>query len=100
MDRSAPRRQEAFAVSHPAGVPGAVRLPQGRHQSRLLTHTPCVGIKLPRAVAREMQFLSADDVALLAKVIAEPYETLVYLLAYGGPPLGRNCRPQAEANRS
>ena len=69
-------------------------------QSRLLTHTPCVGIKLPRAVAREMQFLSADDVALLAKVIAEPYETLVYLLAYGGPPLGRNCRPQAEANRS
>jgi len=53
-------------------------------QSKLLIHTPCIGIKLPRAVPREMQFLSADDVALLAEGIVEPFETLVYLLAYGG----------------
>jgi integrase len=53
-------------------------------QSRLLIHTPCIGIKLPRAVAREMKFLSADEVARLAWAIREPYEVLVHLLAYGG----------------
>ncbi len=53
-------------------------------QSRLLLHSPCIGIKLPRSVPREMKFLSAEEVARLAGAIREPYEGLVYLLAYGG----------------
>jgi integrase len=53
-------------------------------ESGFLARSPCVGVALPKARRREMHFLSAPAVASLGEAISEPYETLVYLLAYGG----------------
>lgn len=53
-------------------------------ESGLLARTPCVGVTLPKARRREMLFLSAPEVALLADTLPEPHGTLIYLLAYGG----------------
>ena len=53
-------------------------------ESGLLARTPCVGVKLPRLTRREMRFLTADQVAELARVVGAPYDTLIYTLAYGG----------------
>jgi integrase len=52
---------------------------------RLIVRTPCVGIKLPKATAREeMHFLTADEVAALAEAITPRFRALVYTAAYGG----------------
>ena len=53
-------------------------------ESGLIARTPCVGVSLPRPRRREMQFLSAPEVADLAEAVRPPYGTLVYLLAFGG----------------
>lgn len=53
-------------------------------ESEFLPRSPCIGVKLPKAPKREMRFLDAEQVAILAETIRSPYETLVYLLAYGG----------------
>jgi integrase len=39
---------------------------------------------LPRALSREMRFLTAEQVHHLAQAMPEPYPTLVYVLGYGG----------------
>jgi integrase len=52
--------------------------------SRYIASTPCIGVRLPRPATREMQFLSAAQVASLADAIREPFDMLVSLLAYGG----------------
>jgi integrase len=59
--------------------------------SGYLPRTPCVGIKLPRLVARDMLILNSEQVAILAGKIEEPYGTLVYVLAYGGLRWGEAC---------
>jgi len=53
-------------------------------ESGYLVRSPCVGVSLPKAERREMRFLSAGEVDRLAEAVAEPYDLLVYLLAYGG----------------
>ncbi len=50
----------------------------------VLAKTPCVGVRLPRMVRREMRFLTAAEVHRIAEAIREPYPVLVYTLAYGG----------------
>jgi integrase len=45
---------------------------------------PVTGVKVARQPDREMLFLSAAKVELLAASTPHPYGTLVYLLAYGG----------------
>lgn len=53
-------------------------------ESGYLGRSPCVGVRLPRTVAREKRYLTEQQVALLAETIQEPYGVLVYVLAYGG----------------
>ena len=53
-------------------------------QAGYLARSPAIGIQLPRVPGREMRFLTPAEVSRLASVIAEPYETLVCVLAYGG----------------
>ena len=53
-------------------------------ESGYLTKTPCVGVSLPRMQRAEMRFLTADEVRRVAEATADPYRTLVYVLAYGG----------------
>ncbi len=53
-------------------------------QSGYLARSPTIGIRLPRVPRREMRFLTPAEVSRLASLIAEPYEALVYVLAYGG----------------
>jgi integrase len=53
-------------------------------ESGYLLKSPCVGIKLPRSNKREIQVLTSDQVRMLAAVTAEPYDVLIYVLAYGG----------------
>jgi len=60
-------------------------------ESGYLTRTPCIGVKLPRMQRREMRFLTADQVRLIADAMREPYDTLVYVLAYGGVRWGEAC---------
>jgi integrase len=45
---------------------------------------PCDGVKPPRAVQREMLFLSAEQVIDLTAAMAAPYGTLVTFAAYSG----------------
>lgn len=53
-------------------------------ESAYIGRSPCLGVKLPRPVVREMAFLSADEVKLIAGVVPDQYKALVYVLAYGG----------------
>lgn len=53
-------------------------------ESGYVTRSPCIGVRLPRMPQREMLFLSAEDVERLAGEIIEPYDVLVFVLAYGG----------------
>ncbi|MGH2659347.1 MAG: tyrosine-type recombinase/integrase, partial [Actinomycetota bacterium] len=43
-----------------------------------------MSVRLPRARRREIHFLSAAEVTALAEATVSPYDTLIYLLAYGG----------------
>ena len=45
---------------------------------------PCDGVKLPRAVNREMMFLTAEQVIDLSAAMQAPYGTLVTFAAYSG----------------
>jgi integrase len=52
---------------------------------RLIVRTPCIGIKLPKATAREeMHFLTAEQVSALADAITPRFRALVYTAAYAG----------------
>lgn len=53
-------------------------------ESAYIGRSPCLGVKLPRAVVREMSFLSADEVKRIGDAVPDQYHALVYLLAYGG----------------
>jgi integrase len=53
-------------------------------ESGFVVKSPVIGVKLPRATMRAMRFLKAEEVDDLADAIAEPYSTLIYVLAYGG----------------
>lgn len=53
-------------------------------ESGYLVRSPCIGVSLLKAERREMRFLSAGEVDRLAEAVAEPYDLLIYLLAYGG----------------
>ncbi|MGH8935600.1 MAG: tyrosine-type recombinase/integrase [Acidimicrobiia bacterium] len=52
--------------------------------SRYIAHNPTEGVKVPRERPREMVFLTAEQVEELADAMEDPYDTLVYVLAYGG----------------
>jgi integrase len=54
----------------------------------IVTRNPTKGLKTPKAARAEMRFASADEVARLAAAIGERYQTLVYLLAFGGLRIG------------
>jgi len=53
-------------------------------ESGYIIKSPCIGMRLPKLSQREMLFLSAEQVGTLADSMAKPYDTLVYMLAYGG----------------
>ena len=53
-------------------------------ESGYIGRSPCLGVKLPRAVVREMLFLSAEEVRRVGSAMPEQYRALIYLLAYGG----------------
>lgn len=68
-----------------------------------LARTPCVGVTLPKMQRREMRFLTAEEVRRVAEVIDQPYDVLVYVLAYGGLRWGEACslrRSRCELLRS
>lgn len=51
---------------------------------RLIAASPCVGVKLPRSPRSETVFLTADEVAVLAKAMPPRYRALVMVAAYTG----------------
>ena len=53
-------------------------------EAGFLSRSPCIGADLPRIRPREMRFLTAEQVNHLAQSTADPYGTLIYLMAYGG----------------
>ncbi|MGH2827713.1 MAG: tyrosine-type recombinase/integrase [Actinomycetota bacterium] len=53
-------------------------------ESGYIIKSPCIGMRLPKLPQREMLFLSAEQVGALADAMVKPYDTLVYVLAYGG----------------
>ncbi len=53
-------------------------------ESAYIGRSPCLGVKLPRSVVREMLFLSAEEVRRIGVAVPDQYRGLVYLLAYGG----------------
>lgn len=60
-------------------------------QRNMIRRSPCFGIRLPHQGRREPRFLTAEQVRDIADRIAEPYRTLIYLLAYGGLRWGEVC---------
>ncbi len=48
---------------------------------------------LPRGKRKPVRFLTGAEVTTLAAAIEARYEAGIYLLAYGGFPIGRVCRP-------
>jgi integrase len=53
-----------------------------------LARNPAAGVRLPRRVERDMHFLTAGDVEILAGTVAPSYRALVYFLAYTGLRFG------------
>jgi integrase len=53
-------------------------------ESDYIPKSPCVGVKLPKWMKREMHYLDAEQVGKLAEAVGPDHEALVYLLAYGG----------------
>jgi integrase len=53
-------------------------------ESCYVSKSPCVGVKLPKWMKREMHYLDAGQVERLAVAVGPDHEALVYLLAYGG----------------
>jgi integrase len=52
---------------------------------RLVVRYPCIGLKLPKATAREEQhFLSAGQVSQLAEAITARFRALIYTAASTG----------------
>lgn len=49
-----------------------------------ISTSPAQGVKAPRVTRREMQVLTSEQVTALAESVPDRYQTLVYLLAYGG----------------
>lgn len=49
-----------------------------------IARNPAVGVRLPRIVRREMHFLTAAQVELLAEAIIPPYAVLIRFAAYTG----------------
>lgn len=60
-------------------------------ESGYIGRSPCLGVKLPRPVVREMSFLSADEVKRIAAVVPDQYKALIYVLAYGGLRWGESA---------
>lgn len=50
----------------------------------LIVRSPCDGVRLPAEGQREMRFLTAEQVTLLATAVGPEWETLVYTAAYAG----------------
>lgn len=50
----------------------------------LIGRTPCVGVKLPPVRRKEMRFLTADELQVLADDVGERYVALVLLAGYVG----------------
>jgi integrase len=53
-------------------------------ESGYIVKSPCIGIKPPKMVTREMHFLPGEEVERLAQATPEPYGVLTYTLAYVG----------------
>ena len=53
-------------------------------ESRYLTVNPIRGIKLPRQTRREQLYLTAAQVNALADATPDQFQTLMYVMAYGG----------------
>lgn len=53
-------------------------------ESGYLGRSPCVGVRIPRIPVREKLFLDEWQVSKLAEAIRDPYQVLIYVLAYGG----------------
>ena len=94
LDRIDPIAVESWiAEMHRAGL-SASRIRQAHQvlsavlkaavRNRYLGTNPAQGASLPRIRPKEMLFLTADELDNLARAIAEPYGTMVYLLGYGG----------------
>lgn len=50
----------------------------------LIARSPCDGVRLPTEARRQMRFLTANQVAMLASEVGPDWETLVYTAAYAG----------------
>ena len=64
-------------------------------QSSRIVRNPVEGVKTPPLPASSRRFLTPEQVQQLAVSIPDPYDVLVYLLAYTGIRLGRQ-RPSAD----
>ncbi len=53
-------------------------------EANYIVRNPCQGIRLGKGAKQEKCFLTDAQVVALARVIAPPYSTLVYFLAYSG----------------
>ena len=73
---SASRVRNAYFVFKPC-IEAAVT-------SGFIARTPCIGIKLPRSIPREMSFLSVEQVRAVAGSAPERDQCLIYVLALGG----------------
>jgi integrase len=52
-------------------------------ESGYIGRSPCVGVKLPRLMIREMHFLTVDEVRAISAAVPEQYEALIDVLAFG-----------------
>jgi len=57
-------------------------------ESGYLARSPCVGVKLPKLVRRDMLFLTPTEIERLASCIVEPYGVMIYFAAYSGLRFG------------
>ena len=53
-------------------------------RSRYISTNPAEGVALPRATKREMRYLESAEIVKIAQAVPDRYESLVYVLAYGG----------------
>jgi integrase len=57
-------------------------------ESNVIGRSPCIGIKLPKAVSNEPRFLSPEELGALADAVPDRYRALVLVGGYGGLRFG------------
>lgn len=72
------------------------RIMQAAATDRLVTSSPCIGVRLPRFLAAQARFLSPDEIHSVAEAVIPRYRPMVLAAGYTGLRFGELCALRVE----